>query len=373
MTDKLVVYTYNILFGDAILVEVPDGSSHKFILIDVGNAFRGVGAADKPLLDAAKDIKERTGGKIDLYIMTHEHWDHVQGLLCAKENGCEFQIDTIWMTVSSQPEYYNSHPKAKEKHLNLEQAMKAFQGLTNVSGCPTELAAIIELNTMSTDECVNFIRGLTPNVYYVYRGLDVTGRHPFTDTAIRILAPEEDSSIYYGPLPHFDFQEDSPEISSATGRPLPLPGIDGGAFYGLVDRMDSACAEGVFAIDQAANNTSIVFELTWRGRRLLFTGDAEKKSWQFMDKNTTLQPVDFIKIGHHGSRNALPQKAILDKILPSQRRGQAVAVVSTFPGAYSGVPDPVAIDTFKSHVGNFYSTMDVPSGEPVTIDFKERS
>ncbi|MCJ7515072.1 MAG: hypothetical protein MUO89_03755 [Dehalococcoidia bacterium] len=378
MTDKLVVYTYNVLFGDAVLVEVPDGSSKRFILIDVGNVLSGEGGEDQPLLDAARDIKDRTGGKIDLYVMTHEHMDHVQGLLYAHKKGCEFQIKTVWMTVSSDPHYYdnNKHEDARRKRLELQRSVAAFRGIVGAADMPAGLAALLEINSRNTNDCVDFIRQVVDKPYYVYRGFDTSGKHPFTDAAIRILAPEENSAVYYGPVPpRFDFGSEGQERAASAGRPLPLPGIDGGAFYGLIDSMNGACAEGVYAIDQAANNTSVVFELTWRGNRLLFTGDAELKSWQMMDNNTTLQPVDFIKIGHHGSRNAAPPLKIMEKILPKQRRDKAVAVVSTFPGTYNDVPNREALALINERTRKIYRTDDddIKTGKPVIIDLEERS
>jgi beta-lactamase superfamily II metal-dependent hydrolase len=377
MKNNLVVYTYNVLFGDAILVEVPDGSVKRFILIDVGNVLSGEGGRNEPLLAAARGIKELTGGKIDLYIMTHEHMDHVQGLLYAKNNGCEFQIDNVWMTVSSDPEYYEKpeHEKARKKRFEMLRSMAAFQDVFAASEIPNELKNMLGINNPgSTSDCVDCIRKAVPQPQYVYRGFDISGKHPFTEAAIRILAPEEDSSDYYGPVPpRFDSGGGDSKSGTSTYRPEPLPGIDGGAFYGLIDNMNGACAEGIYAIDQAANNTSVVFELTWRGNRLLFTGDAEQKSWQFIDNNNPLQPVDFLKIGHHGSPNAAPAKPILDKILPIERKQQAVAVVSYFTGTYNGVPDEQALAEIQARTSTLYRTFGSTPGTSHTVTLSERS
>lgn len=238
---------------------------------------------------------------------------------------------------------------------------------------------MLEVNASKTDDCVNFIRQAGRKVHYLYRGCNLKGRHPLTDTAIRILAPEEDSAVYYQSVPHFALNTNDIALTRAPGRPLPLPGIDGGAFYELIERMDSAFSEGIFAIDQAANNTSLVFELTWRQRRFLFPGDAELKSWQKMAENTRLQPVDLFKIGHHGSRNGTPPPPILDKILPPERRKQTVAVLSTYPAVlskepcvYSGVPDPPTLVTIKARTRKVYSTTDVPAGKPIVVTFDAR-
>ena len=68
-----------------------------------------------------------------------------------------------------------------------------------------------------------------------------------------------------------------------------------------------------------------------------------------MDKEGALQPVNFLKVGHHGSVNATPKPDLLDKILPMPPPGgrQRRAVVSTHEGAYNGVPDPDTMTTLS--------------------------
>jgi hypothetical protein len=123
------------------------------------------------------------------------------------------------------------------------------------------------------------------------------------------------------------------------------------------------------------NNMSVVLLIEWGKRRLLFVGDAEwdgeykegkqNGSWNVMweKRNAHLsKPVDFLKIGHHGSINATPPVAdggatgsskkktrdqqsvlhILDAILPLPSRGKsptAQAIVSTEREFYPTIPD----------------------------------
>jgi hypothetical protein len=77
------------------------------------------------------------------------------------------------------------------------------------------------------------------------------------------------------------------------------------------------------------------------GRR--FKEKKKNTSWNVMwhlHKNRLGEPLDFLKIGHHGSINATPwndaedwreteASAILDAILPVERWKQANAVAST--------------------------------------------
>jgi beta-lactamase superfamily II metal-dependent hydrolase len=124
--------------------------------------------------------------------------------------------------------------------------------------------------------------------------------------------------------------------------PLPPPGVDGEAFYNLVERRRSGVFDNLLAIDKAANNSSVVFRLEWRGWKLLFPGDAEERAWQEMGKldPSPLKAVHFLKVGHHGSHNGTPTGDLLERILPLQAPDARPrsALVSTHDGTYSGVP-----------------------------------
>ena len=114
---------------------------------------------------------------------------------------------------------------------------------------------------------------------------------------------------------------------------------------------------------KVCNNTSVVLLIEWKGKRLLFVGDAEwdaafkegkgNCSWNVMwnlRKERIKGPLAFYKIGHHGSVNATPwgmtpaaskgePLAILDAILPLKSKAKAKAIVSTRRG---NLPDDPA-------------------------------
>lgn len=383
MVDRLKVYAYNIRFGDAILVEVPEKAKTRYILFDVGNVSfeKGEGtqrADDALLLAAMDDVIARTKGHVDLYVMTHEHMDHVQGLLYASKNGRRLQIDTVWMTASAAPDYYDKdkHPDARKKRLALLKAVRDFTTVLGASQLPLGISSLLSINNArSTKDCVEHIRTAgRAKPHYVHREYKPRrALHPFEETELRILAPEEDTSDYYGPvLSQLAVAAGASGPSTAAGRPLPLQGIDGGAFYKLVDSVEGGLAESLFTIDRAANNTSVVVELTWRGRRLLFTGDAEEKSWRMMAKNAGLRPVDLLKIGHHGSHNATPDPDILDRVLPPARKKEALAVLSTCPNVYDGVPHQPTLDLIDARTHRVYRTTDAPEGKPVVAALDPR-
>ena len=142
-------------------------------------------------------------------------------------------------------------------------------------------------------------------------------------------------------------------------NPLPPAGVDAGAFYDLVDARRTGLHDNLLAIDKAANNTSIVFSLEWRGWKLLFPGDAEQESWRMMDEQGVLEPVHLLKIAHHGSWNGTPQGEILDKILPPTRPDdrKRYAVVSTCLDTYPGVPDDTTENTLRARIDELHTTL----------------
>lgn len=395
MTDTLSVRVYNVRFGDAILVTVPDKDpkTHKTkkrrILIDVGNAPRvagsGEGGDDAVFEPVITDIlDELDGDPLDLYIMTHEHLDHVQGLFFAATKLPDldfmnrFKVNRVWMTASAEPDYYDTHPEAEKQKLAcnaMHARLSKFidQDSSLVSHGLRELLA--NNDPTKTTQCVDFVRNLNPRrTTYIYRGMKLRGKHPFTEAKFSIWAPEEDTSAYYGRFQTLDEGAvPTPPVvgkitSSERGTAVPPSGVDVGAFLRLVEARRSGIADNLLTIDKAANNTSIVFALEWRGWRLLFSGDAEARSWKTMAREGVLQPVHFLKVAHHGSHNGTPTDDMFDAILPAvppdgrKRR----AVISTWTDTYSGIPHSPTNSRLASRT-KLQSTLDDP--EKLFIDF----
>ena len=95
--------------------------------------------------------------------------------------------------------------------------------------------------------------------------------------------------------------------------------MDPGDFRQLRSRMLSTALAFADLDGKVCNNTSVVLLIEWKGKRLLFVGDAEwdaafkegkgNCSWNVMwnlRKERIKGPLAFYKIGHHGSVNATP-------------------------------------------------------------------
>lgn len=394
----LEVYAFNVRFGDAILVRVPDkdrngsGTTLRHILIDVGNAPSGAQDPDSPpqpgqaggddtvLIPAVDAILQvLNGAPLDLYVMTHEHMDHVQGLPCAEKNGpagrslrAVLKPKHVWMTASAEgAAYYARHPQAKKQ---LEAARAAYAAIADhLASAAAEVRVglgpiLANNNPSSTVSCVEWLKALAPDgaaPAYLHREVpkaDLATLHPFEEATFEIWAPEEDTSAYYGRLTPMALGEGASAAQPAAAqnpRVVPPPGVDTEAFLHLVDLRRRGIQENLLTIDKAANNSSIVFCLEWRGWRLLFPGDAEQKSWQMMKARGVLKPVHFLKVSHHGSVNGTPDADILDLVLPPVRPDQKkrTAIVSTWDHTYGGIPHAPTDDLIKSRCDTFLSTL----------------
>jgi beta-lactamase superfamily II metal-dependent hydrolase len=394
MSD-LVVRVYDVRFGDAILVTIPDTENgqptERTILFDFGNSLGTDGGRDEVLEPVIDDLIARLGGKpLDLYVMTHEHLDHVQGLFySAKIFNKRIRAKQAWLTGSADPDYYKGkeHPDAKQQKIAALAALQLARARLNATQAASpSVSGLLRVNDpKDTSDCIDFLRTeLTDpgDLHYVDRSTDVQALWPGPGT-ITILAPEENTADYYGRFKRFasglsklgiEEFDDLDGIASTTAPSAPPRGVDAGAFYNLLDVRHGG-ASTLLEIDRAANNTSVVLLLEWNGWRLLFTGDAEKRSWRTMDSRVPqhMKPVHFLKISHHGSHTGMPPFEILEKVLPLPAAGEspkARAAVSTFPKTYRGVPDEGTFTELRRRA-RVFSTRDEPAQPSVELRFKE--
>src|SRR5689334_994583 len=75
------VRMYRTGLGDCFLLAFPKGPNDAFyLMIDCGVYFRTPEADNAPRIRRiVEDIRDSTGGRLDVLVVTHEHWDHVSG------------------------------------------------------------------------------------------------------------------------------------------------------------------------------------------------------------------------------------------------------------------------------------------------------
>lgn len=398
MATKLEIRVYNVLFGDAIYLKIPDVDAEgkpviRRVMVDCGNALATAAGSDdvfRPVLENLRD--DLNGAPLDLYIMTHEHMDHVQGMLYgASKLGITIKASTVWLTASSAPDYYARFDKAKKKRALMMVALEQIRSFLAAApgDVPEGLGMLLAINNpRSTADCIDHIRSMSdqPPVY-IHRTADIAGKHPFRKTGLRVMAPEEDTSDYYGRLAPRTLGLDGGDrpFATAVQGVTPPAGVSAGHFFDLVRFRSGGMLNNLLAIDKAANNTSIVLELSWQGWTILLPGDAEEKSWEIMERHGLLKPVDVLKISHHGSPNGSPEE-IYDRVLPAERAkpgkkdrkgkkaaytGNRIAIMSTAPGAYNGVPDERTAQHMAERA-RLYDTRTLKPGQFFSIELEPK-
>lgn len=133
-----------------------------------------------------------------------------------------------------------------------------------------------------------------------------------------------------------------PEISVL--RPLLGPGLEEGAFGRDVDvEVLSADADAA-----EVNNSSIVLALTYRGVRVLLTGDAEAPLESRLLNEGRDVRADVLKVAHHGSMTSSTPE-FLERVFPGGRKGRRYAIISA--GEREPLPHPDALDRLLEKVG----------------------
>jgi len=117
-----------------------DGSLFR-MLIDCGIHSSISGGPDL-IRDIAVDIKKETAGKIDVLVVTHEHWDHVSGFKSAADTFKDFDVGEVWMAWSENPKDPDAITFDKFKGEALSALQGASRKLEALKGSNTYLAGL---------------------------------------------------------------------------------------------------------------------------------------------------------------------------------------------------------------------------------------
>jgi hypothetical protein len=390
VADKLLIRMFDVGLGDCIYCRVPEGHDNGrdfHILVDCGTL-----SSTEYLSTAIDNLKlllPSINGKhhVDLLVVTHEHKDHMTGF--GMDLWDDFSFGAIWMNAAMDPKHPEAE-KAKKLHNFAANAMAQALRLNLALGPDLlELASVMALNA----DAMQTLRVTLPKasgIKPIYVHADSSKADlslPLDGASISVLGPERDIDFYYlgdegdPSLRHALRFIDSglPPVESVVPEtPVAAPSnLDLADFSRLRSRMLSTALAFADLDGKVCNNTSVVFLLEWKGKRLLFGGDAEwdgayKKgtkancSWNVMwnlRKDKLEGALNFYKVGHHGSVNATPwgqtaaarkgePVAILDAILPEASKAKAKAIVSTRRGNYPTIPRADLLAEIGKRVSN---------------------
>ena len=383
---SLTLRAYNVLFGDALLVswDEDDGLHHAWI--DFGNFHNDANAVFEKVYN---DVLSRTGGRLDLLVITHRHMDHMEGFHSLRKRfKADFTIDRLW--------YAHVTPSLDHVFSIAEQALRRMlpAGVADGDG---DIGRMFRNNFGAKGDKIRaqmaaILKDIgvpKTRTFRIHRGLNMKKALPpgLKALGIEILGPEKNSNRYLKPLEHA-LRTRGIAISSAAGGQIttrtedPFAGARAVKFSkselaGLADlarlrrQLQTEGLDVLGAVDTTRNNTSIVMRLTHGSVRLLLVGDAEEMSWEIMRKNGAAFKANVMKVGHHGSINSSPDWSF-KAVMPTKLLSNA-AVVSTDPTRFTGeneVPKDTVLTGWRSRLkkpGRLLRSDSRPLGESVAV------
>lgn len=365
MPREVTIRMYRQGLGDCFLLRFPREGRPCYVLIDCG-AIVSRRYRPESIQKFVEEIRETTGGRLDVVAATHEHWDHISGFTDARNQFDEIEVNAVWVAWTEDPEseaakaLKKEFKKAKAAIANAVARMRASHdaGQLRLAGAVEDLLDFAGglAAAKSTSDAWQYILAKGPNVYCNARKppLELDG---VEDVRVFILGPPEDpdrvrqllskKETYdeghpsFAPFAGFvGATADDPENNdrSAPFAPryrVPASEARSSAFFGAMYYAETEAwrsiesdwlgltGELALHLDSYTNNTCLAFaiELGEDGPVLLFPGDAQVGNWlSWQDRrwkvktrsgayrNVTggdlLARTVLYKVGHHGSHNA---------------------------------------------------------------------
>jgi hypothetical protein len=329
-----------------------------------------IGSMD-PIMDS---IESTTGKKLELIVASHAHRDHISGFGQFADRFADFKIGAIWMPWTENKDDANADA-LRRKQLALYDTLDKHirHGLSGSESNPKYATALDALANLRGNETaiLELGRGFGggAQVRYLEAGVSVAKVGEIEGLSAEILGPPRDDQFLsrmnppvaqrfltapaketdgVHPFPKFEIYPTGtdPNYNSilTEGQPLVLPS-DLDSLHTLAD----APAERlVFALDSVRNNTSLVILFRFRGKSLLFPGDAQWGNWQSWIgtdyARQVLSQLDFLKLAHHGSENATPVD-----VVNALRTAGLAAMVSTQVKPFPTIPRIPLLDAVQTH------------------------
>lgn len=346
---------YRTGFGDCFLLTFDPEGVAKHVLIDFGAHMHGeIGTMDLVM----NDIEAVTGKEIEVIVATHAHRDHISGFGKFADRFAAFKIKQVWLPWTDNPKDAAA-AGLQRKHLALYDQLNQHLTLKQASGLPdpevdSALFALANLrgNETATSELARGF-GTGADVVYWGAGGSLPKLGSIAGLSAEILGPPKDFSFFnrmdppanqryltgsgeevheIHPFPGDELKPNSPEFAMLTqsGQPVAPPKD----IEAVKAAAESPASRLALALDSIRNNTSLVILFRYRGKSLLFPGDAQWGNWQSWigsaEAKRILAELDFLKVAHHGSENATPV-AVVDGLKVSGLAGMVSTQTEPFP------------------------------------------
>jgi hypothetical protein len=326
--DRVRIRMYRQGLGDCFLLTIPDGEERAHVLIDCG-VLKGTAEASAKMKRVAQNIHETTEGRLDVLVVTHEHWDHVSGFLQAADVFDDLHVGAVWLAWTEKPGDEIGQ-ELRTRRARIRRAIAAAADHPAGAAANGPMRTALRLNALlefygglgaagrpTTSRALEWVKGKAP-VEYLYPAQATFDVPRASNVRIYVLGPPRDpaairksrpskaaSEVYQlsgdisadlgflAALEQMEEGQDRPDgpferwfsIPSPEARRHPLfeqhyLGADQ-SWRSIEGDWLQAAERLALQLDSDTNNTSLAlaFELKKSGRVLLFPGDAQVGNW----------------------------------------------------------------------------------------------
>jgi hypothetical protein len=187
--------------GDCFLLTFGRKGAPLRMLVDCG-VILGTPGQDEKMREVAEDLRRETGGRLDVLVATHEHWDHLSGFIQARDVFKDFEIEQLWLAWTEDL----SHPLARKLRDNRKRALaglaralprlraagaKSSQRLENL----LHFAGLGAAGQQTTSDALAFLREKVPQPRYCRPGENPIGLPGVPGVKVYVLGPPEDEKL----------------------------------------------------------------------------------------------------------------------------------------------------------------------------------
>ncbi len=118
--------------GDCFLLSFKGKKKPFHMLIDCG-VLMGTKDAKEKMEEVVASIAEVTGGKLDLLVATHQHWDHLSGFVHAQQKFTDdIKVAQVWLAWTEDPSNRLAQELRKGREEKLSALYSALQRLERI-------------------------------------------------------------------------------------------------------------------------------------------------------------------------------------------------------------------------------------------------
>jgi hypothetical protein len=258
--EGVKVRMYRTGLGDCFLLAFPRTATARdrrdvfYLLIDCG-VYKGTPEPNNTtrIRKIVQDIRDATGGRLDLLVITHEHWDHVSAFHGSQAQSIfdqEIGLDQLWMAWTEDmgiPLAKDLHEGRKAARMALTYAVTKMQGINGSAetsalvqktldffGGPVEGpvegvsssgpglgaagASVFAAKSVLTEQAMEWIKGTygKGKTKFLHPGEGPLTFEGVPDARVYVLGPPEDSALIKMYNPSASGEEVYPKAMAAA-------------------------------------------------------------------------------------------------------------------------------------------------------------